>query len=873
MNSAQIRPLNNDICWLGAIDNTLEVFDIIMQTKYGTTYNAYLVNTSEGGVLVETVKERFFDSYLDYIKRQVGDLRKVKYIIHNHTEPDHSGSIKKLLDVCPHLTVVASKTAISYLQDIVNHDFKYRTTESLKVLKVGNKTFEFIPAPFLHWPDSIYTYLHEDKFLFTCDSFGSHYAPKDSILMSELPRDKNNDYLDALLYYYTAIFGPFKEYVIKAVDKIKGLDIKCICTGHGPVLDARIDEIVNTYKNWSLPTKKEGPKTIVMPYCSAYGYTGEIADAIIEGIKKYDSSIKVERYEVHIDNYGSLKPELVAKIAAADGVVFGTNTINGDAIPFIWDLALSMNPITHGGKVVSCFGSYGWSGEGVDNIMDRLKQIRCKPIEGFKVKFRASKKDLENARAYGAVIAKAVATGEAPMIKPKVVGAKSWEDLNPTGKVVKWRCIVCGEIFEGVAPPLVCPACGVSQEVFELYEEEIIEFRNEKPLEYVIIGSGVAAISAAEAIRDRSHAAKIKLVSAEDKLPYYRTAVSDYIVKDLPHEEWFIHDKKWYEERNIELMLKTIVRKLDTKGKRLELSGGRSLKYDKLILCTGSSPNRPKIPGVENDHVVMVRTDNDALRVRELAKRYKRCVVIGGGVLGLEMVDAVMQLGCRVDVVEFFPRLMPRQLDESASAFLQSVLTAKGVGFHLGANTREILINNKRVVGVDIGTEKIACDFVIINIGVHANVDLCRGTDIKVDRNIVVNERMETSVKDVYAAGDCAVFNKTCQSLWVPGIAQGKTAGANAVGDSKTFSWNIEPLSMLAFDIDLVSVGTVPAMAEGYSIVTESNTSEGRFLKLFFKDNKLEYCVAFGFQKKMAAIISGVRQGQPLEVVMSAIYA
>ena len=381
--------LKNDVYWLGVLDPHLDVFDIIMETKYGTTYNSYLVNTAEGAILVETVKEKFFDSYLQKIKEVIGDLNQIKYIITNHTEPDHAGSIGRLVQLIPDLTVIGSKTAITYLKDLLNMDFNYLTAESLKTFAFGDKTFEFIKAPFLHWPDSMYTYMSSDNVLFTCDSFGSHYSPKYGIKLSEVPESEEAAYQDALLYYYTAIFSPFKPYVIKAIKKIEDLKLDVVCPGHGPVLDTRIDEIIETYRKWSTPAPHEGPKKVIMPYVSAYGYTGELAEAITKGIHEVDPSIHVIPYNLDILNYPQMKDEILSHFADADGILFGTCTINGDALPIIWDLAINLNPIVHGGKIVSAFGSYGWSGEGVDNIMDRLDQLRMKVIDGFKIKFRA----------------------------------------------------------------------------------------------------------------------------------------------------------------------------------------------------------------------------------------------------------------------------------------------------------------------------------------------------------------------------------------------------------------------------------------------------------------------------------------------------
>lgn len=434
----EVVTLKKDIYWLGILDPNLDVFDIIMETKYGTTYNSYLVNTHEGAVLIETVKEKYFDQYLEKIKEKIGDLNQIKYIITNHTEPDHAGSIGRLIKVCPDITVIGSKTAIMYLKELLNMNFNYLTAESLKTFAFGEKTFEFIPAPFLHWPDSMYTYLSTDHVLFTCDSFGSHYSPKYGIKLSEVPQSEEANYQDALLYYYTAIFSPFKPYVLKAIDKIKDLKLEMVCNGHGPVLDTRIDEIIETYRQWSTPTPKADHKKVVIPYVSAYGYTGELAEAIAKGIKEVDSSIEVVMHNLDILNYPQLKDSVVNSFADADGILFGTCTINGDALPIIWDLAINLNPIVHGGKVISAFGSYGWSGEGVDNIMARLNQLRMKVLDGFKIKFRASERETEEAVNFGKLFAKCVLEGKVPARKKNASMAMGYgtssRDLNLTSQ-------------------------------------------------------------------------------------------------------------------------------------------------------------------------------------------------------------------------------------------------------------------------------------------------------------------------------------------------------------------------------------------------------------------------------------------------------
>ncbi len=390
--------LNNNVTWIGAVDHKLRVFDIIMETEFGTSYNSYLVKGSEKTAVIETVKEKFFDEYLEKLKKEV-ELDSISYIVVNHTEPDHAGSVGRLLKYAKNATVVGSKAAINYLKEIINEDFPAIVANVKESISLGDKTLRFISAPFLHWPDSMYTYVEECGYLFTCDSFGSHYAT-DKILFSKLDDNEIRDYKIALKYYYDAIFSPFKKYVLKAISQIKTLDIKMILNGHGPVLDTNFMEIVDQYKEWSEESISVNNKKVVIPYVSAYGYTEEAAMFFKEELEK-EGDIEVVTYDVNISNFASLKSEIVKNISDAKGVLIGSVTINSDALPIVWDIANSINPVVHAGKVSNCFGSFGWSGEGVDNINVRLKQLKQKGVEGgFKFKFRLSDEDKVRAREF-----------------------------------------------------------------------------------------------------------------------------------------------------------------------------------------------------------------------------------------------------------------------------------------------------------------------------------------------------------------------------------------------------------------------------------------------------------------------------------------
>ena len=184
--------------------------------------------------------------------------------------------------------------------------------------------------------------------------------------------------------------------MLKALDKIKDLDIDMICTGHGPVLDCRLDEIKETYKTWSTVINPNPRKTVIIPYVSAYGYTKELALEIEKGIKD-SGDIDVRAYDL----VESDRQKVLEEIGFADGILFGTPTIVGEALKPIWDLTTSIFATTHGKKLASAFGSYGWSGEGVPHIIERLKQLKMDVVDGFRVKFKPSEKDLKDAYEYG----------------------------------------------------------------------------------------------------------------------------------------------------------------------------------------------------------------------------------------------------------------------------------------------------------------------------------------------------------------------------------------------------------------------------------------------------------------------------------------
>ncbi|GMQ57915.1 hypothetical protein AN1V17_23100 [Vallitalea sediminicola] len=395
MNKA--KEINNGIYWVGALDYDIRLFDVVMYTEYGTTYNSYLVKGSNKTALFETVKVKFFDEFLERLN-EVSSIDEIDYIVVNHTEPDHVGSISKILEMNPDVTIVGTAMAIKFLKEITNKSFKSIVTKEGSTLELGDRTVEFIMAPFLHWPDTMYSYIKEEKTLITCDSFGCHYC--DEKLFND---EIEGDFLDSYKYYFDVIIGPFKSYVLQALKKINNIDIDIICPGHGPILRKDLDKYLKLYKTWATEDKRETP-SVVIAYVSAYGYTEKIANKIAEGIKKSDG-LDVLLYDL----VETKKDEVMKEINLAKGLLLGSPTIVSDALPPIWDILTSLNPIIHKGKLAGAFGSYGWSGEAVPNMEGRFKQLRFKmPVEGLKIKFNPSDEQLKEAYEFGEKFGEAV---------------------------------------------------------------------------------------------------------------------------------------------------------------------------------------------------------------------------------------------------------------------------------------------------------------------------------------------------------------------------------------------------------------------------------------------------------------------------------
>lgn len=819
--------LRENFYWTGIVDANLRVFDIIMYTEFGTTYNSYVLKTGDKTVLFETAKEKFFDDYLEKLK-EIIDVESIDYLVVEHTEPDHAGSVERLLDLNPGMKIIATGCALGFLKEIVNRDFTGIRISDNMTMKIGDRTLRFLFVPNLHWPDTMYTYIEEEQILVTCDSFGSHYG-LDDVLLSKVTDWEG--YMRATKYYYDNIIGPFKPFMLKALERVRELDISMICTGHGPVIDDKIDFILNTYEEWSTVVNPNLKKTVIMPYVSAYGYTKSLAEKIAEGIRA-SGDIDVRAYDmVEAD-----QAKVLEELGFADGILFGSPTIVGEALKPIWDLTTSIFAGTHGGKLASAFGSYGWSGEAVPHLIERLKQLNMKVTEGFRVRFKPDENQLQEAFEYGFNFGCLLQEKENPKKKK---GART---------LVK--CLVCGAIFDSSID--ICPVCGVGPENFVEVEVEENEFSNDTKNFYVILGNGAAGHYAAEAIRKRDRTGTITMISNEPYRTYNRPMLTKSIMAGLDEEQIAVEDTSWYEENRIYQILGHEVVKIDPEAKEVHLDDGSKYHYTKLIYALGSECFIPPIKGVDKDGVIAIRRLSDTKKVAEKLKETKHAVVIGGGVLGLEAAWELKKSKCEVTVLELAPVLMGRQLDKTAGEMLKKISEGQGIKIHTGVQI-EAIESGEKVEGVRLadGTV-IPAELVIISCGVRANTELAKEAGIETERAVIVNEKMETNIPDIYACGDCAQYEGINYAIWPQAVEEGKTAGAQAAGDDVTYSTVPAALSFHGMNTALFAAGDNGQNPDLiYKTVEYKDEGKKQYQKYYFRNNRLCGVILIGDTSRM----------------------
>ena len=359
----------DNVYYVGVSNPTLRVFDIIMCTEYGTTYNSYLVKGADTTALIDGAHKGFEANFQENVEA-ITDFANIDYMVVNHTEPDHSGAIRLVIEKNPDIVVYGTAACLKNLDNIVRLPFNRVAVKDGDTLELGGKTLTFCVSPNIHWPDTMMTYLAEDKILFSCDFLGAHFAEPTMYVHKAYKKEL---YEKEFKVYYDAIMGPFAKFVIRALDRIKDLDIALVCPSHGPmIMGGDIQVAMDTYRKWATPEEKTD-KTVAIYYVSAYGYTRQMCQYLAE---------KLEAKGLVVSAFDVIKTD-AADIAAHledDCLVFGSPTLNRAALKPVLDVISSIDAVGAAGRPYATLGCFGWSGEACAQLNDRCNSIKMKQV-------------------------------------------------------------------------------------------------------------------------------------------------------------------------------------------------------------------------------------------------------------------------------------------------------------------------------------------------------------------------------------------------------------------------------------------------------------------------------------------------------------
>ena len=359
-----MRQIKANVYAVGAIDWDRRLFDELIPLPDGTSYNAYLVKGSDKTALLDTVDPTKTEVLIDNLLK--AGTSKIDYVVAHHAEQDHSGSIPDVLTLYPDAKVVTNPKCRGMLIDLLNiSEDKFITIDDGQTLSLGDKTLQFIYIPWVHWPETLGTYLQEDKIFFPCDFFGSHLAT------SSLFVDDEAVVYEAAKRYYAEIMMPFRALIKKNLEKIKALEIEMIASSHGPIYD-RPEFIINAYKDWASDHVKN---EVVLPYISMHDSTRKMVEYFVDSL--IEKGITVKQFNLTATDIGKLA---IALVDAAT-IVLGSPTVLTVAHPEVAYAAILTNALRPKAKFASIIGSYGWGGKMVEQIAQLISNLKVEILE------------------------------------------------------------------------------------------------------------------------------------------------------------------------------------------------------------------------------------------------------------------------------------------------------------------------------------------------------------------------------------------------------------------------------------------------------------------------------------------------------------
>jgi flavorubredoxin len=359
-----IRKIGREVYSVGAIDWDRRLFDALIPLPDGTSYNSYLIKGSEKTVLIDSVDPTMQDVLISHLN-ELG-VKNIDFVVANHAEQDHSGAIPQVLEKYPEAKVVCTPKCKDMLIDLLTvPEEKFITVNDKETISLGDRTLEFIYAPWVHWPETMLTYLREDRILFPCDFFGSHLATTDLYVSDE------GQVYEAAKRYYAEIMMPFRTIIQKNLEKVKDYAIDIIAPSHGPMYD-KPNFILEAYRSWVFDPPKN---IVVLPYISMHGSTQKMVKYFVGALA--DRGVTVKQFNLTVTDIGKLAMALVD----AATVVIGTPTVLAGPHPNVAYAAFLANALRPNLKFISIIGSYGWGGRAVEQLAAMIPNLKVEILE------------------------------------------------------------------------------------------------------------------------------------------------------------------------------------------------------------------------------------------------------------------------------------------------------------------------------------------------------------------------------------------------------------------------------------------------------------------------------------------------------------
>lgn len=379
---------------------------------------------------------------------------------------------------------------------------------------------------------------------------------------------------------------------------------------------------------------------------------------------------------------------------------------------------------------------------------------------------------------------------------------------------------------------------------------------------YLIAGAGIAGLEASKTIRKNDDNAKITLISSEKNPPYYRIKLTHALETDEDADDLKVEKDQFYKDNNIELILDCRIREIDYDLKKVICDDGREFSYDKLLLATGSSPFVPRFEGEMLEHMTAIRTIEDVEELRDAYPEIKKVLVVGGGLLGLEAAYSLNEEGFEVHVGEYSDQLLLRQLDKETAEILREKLLELGINVHLSATLKEAHGDKSIEYAILTDGSRLDCDAIIFSVGVRPNLSLAKDK-LETNHGLIVNEKLETSRKDVWAAGDIVEIDGITMGLWTAAMEMGRIAGANMTGGDEEYSKPMLFTNLRISDIKIFSIGN----REGELVRIDG--PDASFAKFYFNEGILAGAILYDNTRPMYMLKKAYKAGMKKEEVLN----